>query len=311
MACLLGILASGRRNGYTSSLLREALKGAKNVEGVEIEFLHLRDYKFGPCISCFKCIRDPEHFCTLDDDFGRRGKGELFRKIERANGIFLADAVHIWGPTACAHLFIERCYPFLWSGILEGMPFASLSCATNQGMQILANREICKWAFSFGLRYIGGLPVHTSYLDRALIEANHLGEKLAEAAKVDAQGREKFADDKERWFYYMDKPWNAFIPYLENLTAGTFKSDSSLIETALRHNTFKRKEAIELLKRAQVEFEVAMRYYNLNDYKLASEHLVKASALWTHSTWKEFLELEVVKTEPPEAYRPLPQDEDN
>lgn len=70
MALLLGILCSGRRRGYTSALLSEVLAGAEEVEGVEVEVIYAVDYRFRPCVSCFDCIRDPQHTCSLDDDFG-------------------------------------------------------------------------------------------------------------------------------------------------------------------------------------------------------------------------------------------------
>ncbi|MCC7261372.1 MAG: flavodoxin family protein [Candidatus Latescibacteria bacterium] len=120
MAYVLALLASGRKKGFTATLLQAAAAGAASVEGVEVEVVHLHQYRFGPCKSCFNCIRDPEHQCGQHDAMG--GAGELMAKVRRAKGWILADPVHFWGPSAQAHLFIERCYPFLWSGALQGMP---------------------------------------------------------------------------------------------------------------------------------------------------------------------------------------------
>lgn len=305
MGNLLAVLASGRKKGYTANLLAEAVEGAKSVEGVKIEIVYLIDYKFGPCNSCFNCIRDPNHVCTQKDDFGNKGEGILFKKVKDAGGILLADAVHFWGPTARAHLFIERCYPIVWSGAFNGMPFASISCASNQGMHMLANREMCKWAFTLGMRYIKGLPVHVAYMERAMAEARYLGQRIAEAVKTDeVEGRKKLSDE-ERFLYYMDKPWSVFMPYMENLSDGSFKLEKSLIETSLSQHTFKMPEAIELLEKSREEFKEAIRYYNMNEYEQANKHLVQASAYWTHATWKEFLEAQVVRSAVPKVYRPL------
>ncbi|HIE28961.1 TPA: flavodoxin family protein, partial [Candidatus Poribacteria bacterium] len=201
MAYILALLASGRTEGFTASVLESAIEGAQSVPDVEVELVHLHRYKFGPCTSCFACIRDESHDCILKDDMG--GGGELMAKVKRANGWIIADPVHCWGPSAQIHLFIERCYPFIWSGNLEGMPFASISCASNQGMQRIANGNLCKWAFTYGLRYIGGLPVHTAYIERARREAKGLGQKLAEAAIGDAKERKTFPDP-ERYVDYLD-----------------------------------------------------------------------------------------------------------
>jgi multimeric flavodoxin WrbA len=57
MAKILAILCSGRKKGYTATLLAEAINGAKEFsEQVEVELVHLHDYRFGPCTSCFHCM---------------------------------------------------------------------------------------------------------------------------------------------------------------------------------------------------------------------------------------------------------------
>lgn len=304
MAYVLALLASGRKKGFTASLLQAAAKGAGSVAGVEVEVVHLHQYSFGPCRSCFNCIRDPAHQCGQKDAMG--GSGELMAKVRRANGWILADPVHFWGPSAQAHLFIERCYPFLWSGALQGMPFASISCASNQGMQRLANAALCKWAFAFGLRYVGGLPVHTAYLERALIQAEVLGNSLGAAASKDAQDRKPYSD-QERYVGYLDQPWSALEPYLDNLTNGTMEYEPSLIAEGLE--TFRRQDALELLEQASALLQQTLALYKDDRKVEACEQLVRASALWTHATWKEFLEEEVIKTGVPSAYRPLAKEQ--
>ena len=300
MAYVLALLASGRRKGFTASVLEAAIRGAEGVDGVQVELVHLHKYAFGPCTSCFNCIRSETHACTLRDAMG--GSGELMAKVKRANGWILADPVHCWGPSAQCHLFIERCYPFVWSGLLEGMPFASISCASNQGMQRLANATLCKWAFTYGLRYVGGLPVHTAYIERARQEAEVLGHKLAEAAQRDARSRLKYPDG-ERYVDYLGKPWSALEPYLDNLSNGTMAYDTSLIEKGL--DVFRRPAAVALLQRAKGHYERALRLYREGEEQAACDQLVRASALWTHATWQEFLEEDVIKAGVPETYRPI------
>ena len=300
MAHVLGLLASGRTKGFTAGLLRAATAGAESVSGVEVEFVHLHKYRIAPCASCFSCIRGQDHTCAQRDDMG--GDGALTAKVRGANGWILADPVHFWGPSAQAHLFVERCYPFLWSGGLAGMPFASISCASNQGMQRLANAELCKWAFAFGLRYVGGLPVHTTFLERALADAEDLGRRLGQVAVEDARGRRPYPEP-ERYLDSLDHPFSVLEPYLDNLTGGTMDYEESLVAEGLER--FEREVARDLLRQARAPLQRALELYRQGEREAACAELVRASALWTHATWQEFLAQDVVKSEVPAAYRPL------
>ena len=300
MARVLALLMSGRTKGFTASVLRRAASGAESVAGVEVEFVHLHRYSFGPCRSCFNCIRSETHQCAQQDAMG--GEGELMAKVKSAHAWIIADPVHMWGTSAQCHLFIERCYPLIWSAALCGMPFMSISCASNQGMHRLANANLCKWAFCHGLRYIGGLPVHTTYIERARQEAEDLGRELGHAAVQDARGRQAPAE-QQRYRDYLDAPWSPLRPYLDNLSNGTLEYESSLIAQGLE--SFTRPEALQLLHKAKGHLQQALQFYEQDEKESACDQLVRAGALWTHATWKEFIEEEVVGTSTPEAYRPL------
>ncbi|MFH1567040.1 MAG: flavodoxin family protein [Gemmatimonadota bacterium] len=303
MAQVLALLMSGRPRGFTAGLLEKAAEGARAVPGVEVEWVQVHKYRFGPCTSCFNCIRDEAHGCTTKDAMGR--DGELMAKVQSANGLIVSDPVHTWGPSAMCHLFVERCYPHLWSGRLVGMPFASISCASNQGMQRLARDNLCKWSFTMGFRYTGGLAVHTTQLARAGGEAVELGHRLGEAALEDARGRQPFPD-QEKYVAYLDEPWSPLDPYLENLSNGTMAWEGSLLAEGLE--SFQRQDAAELLKEARGHFEAALRLRGEGRRVEACDQLVRASALWTHATWKEFLEEDVIGTRAPSAYRPIVKD---
>ncbi len=295
MARVLGVLASGRSDGYTAKLLQSALDAAAQVDGVEVQLAKLGSFRLGPCLSCFKCIRDASHVCVLDDDFGRSGNGALFKLVQEANALVTATPVHNYGVSALAHLFFERLYPFLWSGAINGMTFAAITCATNQGMHKEALREACRFAYTYGLRWIDGVAVHASFYDRALTAVKAVGREVALAARADAVQRAAFTDE-ERMLHYQSLPWKPLEPTLENL---------ELIDHAWNEQSFKRSKAVELLSRAVGPYRAAVRSYGLMDHTEAVKQLNEALSYWTRATWAEYLERDVVKAEPPKAYRPL------
>ncbi|NPV07491.1 MAG: flavodoxin family protein [Anaerolineae bacterium] len=305
MAVLLALLGSGRAAGYTAGLLDAAVEGAAEVSGVAVERAHLRRYRFGPCTSCFSCIRAPGSGCVLDDDMGRRGEGELYRKVLGAHALLLVDAVHLWGPTAYAHLFFERLYPTLWTGELNGMPFASISCAGNQGMQLLAREEICKWARGKGMRYVGGLAEHAVDYQAALDRARELGSKLARAALEDERGRRPFGDEVERFLAYAGEPFDLARAYLENLTGGTMDASQSLPLLGLRNGAFPDGSAAASdAHKAQGHLEAALDAYKSGDQATCLRRLAAASSAWTSATWHALLEERVVGAVQPSAYKP-------
>lgn len=303
MATLLALLSSGRKRGFTAGLLDEAVRGAAAVEGVEVVRAWLHGSAFRPCISCFACIRNDDHLCTLPDAMG--GGGALWRQVTEANALLLVDPVHGWGISAGAHTFLERLYPGVWSGRFHGMPFASISCASNQGFQHHARDTFCKQAYQQGFVYVGGLAVHVAEYDQGRRDAHDLGRQLARAALTDADARRDWSD-LDRNLAYEDSYWRMLEPYLANLTRQTMDYDQSYVACALAAGTFHRPEATALLRQAGDALRQALDHFHAGRRRQAVDALTRTSAFWTQATWKEFLEDEVIGVKPPDAYRPLP-----
>ncbi|MFX0046408.1 MAG: flavodoxin family protein [Candidatus Hermodarchaeota archaeon] len=303
---VLALLCS-RKEGYTASVLSHAIEGVKEVKGAEVDVVRIHDFTVRPCNSCFACIKKPGSGCTIKDDMGGSGKGELWVKTQKANAILIADPVHMWSSSAGAHAFIERLYPYLWTGDMNGMPFFYISCASNQGMQRFSAKEINRRMIPWGVRMIGPLDVHTAFLDDAFAEARKLGKELGMAAKKDAEeGRKGFADENEKFLYYQNTISPALDLYIENLTQGTNTYEKSLFPHALK--SFENKEARPLLEKAAEEFKKTLELYKAGKTKEAIASIVRTGDYWTNATWIEYLKDNVVGAEQPKAYRPLPKD---
>ena len=300
---ILAILTSGRKKGYTSGLLDKAIEGMES-QNVDVDYVWLTRYTIKPCIACFNCIRDDKHLCTQNDDMGKKGEGALIKKIKEANAILIADPVYFWGATAGAHLFFERLYPFLWTGSLNGIPFASISCASNQGMMREATRNLCKWAFQMKMRYIGSLSVHLSYYEEAKKQAYFLGEEIAKGAQSDIVERKEMTD-KETFYHYSYTPWKPLELYLDNLTLGSGSLQESLPFKAMSEKRFKKADANDSLCKAVKALREAIYNYDLGDRKEAISKIVETASHWTNATWKEYLEEKVIGSKKPDSYRSM------
>lgn len=305
MARLMVVQGSGRRHGYTATLMNEVVESLGDVPNLEIEIHHLHDYTYGPCKSCFSCIRNVGGGCVLNDDWGRRGQGPLYQAFKRANGLLLVDPVHGWTCSAAARVFIERIYPTFWEGTPYGMPFASISCASNQGFQFHAARELCKFSAGKGFRYIGSMPLHIAYLEEARPKAFALAHRLAEAALRDERDGRRKLTDEEIFLMYLDQPWDIVNGYIENVTDGTFRYEDSVPARALRDGVFTNPEARPLLEKACEHLKAALDRYHAGDKRAAAIELSLVAKYWTNTTFKQFLEADVVHAPIPKAYRPL------
>ena len=289
MAHVLCVLASARTKGYTAKLLDSVIDGIKTVKNVDHEVVQIHKHlPISPCKSCWNCLRNDEHRCILNDSMGKKGEGELFQKVANTNALFIAQPVYFGRPPASVHLFFERFYPFMWSRELYGMPFASLSQAGNNGGMRSADMAMARWAYTWNLRYIGGLPIHLIYYEEAKKQAHQLGRKIAEAAIEDAEGR-KAIPQIDRLLGAHGNPWSNLEPNLENHTNGTYRYEDSLIEYALKHGTVKKKETVDLLKKAGEELKLSLHYYELGDNRKAAEHMLKTREYFSPATSKEFL----------------------
>ncbi|MHB9030212.1 MAG: flavodoxin family protein [Candidatus Latescibacterota bacterium] len=305
MARLMAVQGSGRRHGFTATLMKEVVESLRDVSGLEVEVYHLHDYTYGPCKSCFHCIRNIGQGCVQNDDWGKRGEGELFKAFMRANGLLIVDPVHGWTCSAEARVFIERIYPTIWEGIPNGMPFASISIASNQGFQTRAARELCKFAAGKAFRFIGSLPVHVAYMVEARRKGAELAHRAAEAAIADEKNGRRKLTDEEIFLMYMDTPWDMIHGYLENLTDGSFRYDDSVPANALRDGVFTNPDAQALLEKTCENLKIALAYFDAGEKREAAVALSRAAKFWTNATFKQFLEKDVVKAEIPKAYHPL------
>lgn len=97
---ILGLSFSPRNDGNTETLLKEALRGAKQ-EGAEIELYSLLEKNIKPCDGCGTCMGTGA--CHLQDDMQI-----LYQKLLEADGIIFGTPVYFYSMTGQAKTVIDR-----------------------------------------------------------------------------------------------------------------------------------------------------------------------------------------------------------
>ncbi|MEY8416637.1 flavodoxin family protein [Tissierella praeacuta] len=97
---VIGIGGSPRNNGNTEYFIRITLDALER-EGIETEYISLREKTIDECSGCYYCIKERE--CSIKDDFQ-----DIFKKMVEANGIILGSPVYHAGITPKLKALLDR-----------------------------------------------------------------------------------------------------------------------------------------------------------------------------------------------------------
>lgn len=96
---------SPRKKWNTAILLGHALDGAAS-QGAETELIHLYDYQYKGCISCFACkLKGGRSYgrCAVNDDLK-----PLLEKVSAADALIIGSPIYLGGMTGEVRSFLER-----------------------------------------------------------------------------------------------------------------------------------------------------------------------------------------------------------
>jgi len=94
------------RHGNTEVQVKEALRAAEELPGVEAEFYSIAGKKIEPCDSCYKCFKEAttEKPCpSFADAFD-----EIVERVDRSDGIVFGCPVYYMTVTAQMKAFMDR-----------------------------------------------------------------------------------------------------------------------------------------------------------------------------------------------------------
>ncbi|BBD06941.1 flavodoxin family protein [Desulfovibrio ferrophilus] len=191
---ITAIESSPRKGGNSHTMLQAVIAGAREA-GASAHEVHLRDYKYEPCVGCEKCRKDK--ICTRFQD----GMTLLYPHLQESKGLVLISPVHNYNVSAWMKSFIDRLYcfydfentrPRAWSSRLAGQgrkavigAIAEQSEEKDMGFTMDAMRLPLE---ALGYEIVAELPV-LHLFDRGIIakhqdlidKATHAGGLLAKA----------------------------------------------------------------------------------------------------------------------------------
>ena len=102
---------SPRKEWNTAILLKKALEGAASM-GAQTELIHLDDFKYKGCISCFACKEKNGRSygrCAVQDALT-----PLFKKVEESDAFIIGSPIYLGSITGATQSFLERLvFPYL------------------------------------------------------------------------------------------------------------------------------------------------------------------------------------------------------
>lgn len=108
---VIAINGSPRKKWNTATLLEKALEGA-NSEGAEVELIHLYDFNFKGCTSCFSCkLKGGKSYgkCAMKDELT-----PVLEKLKYVDAVILGSPIYLGNSTGEMRSFMERyVFPYL------------------------------------------------------------------------------------------------------------------------------------------------------------------------------------------------------
>jgi multimeric flavodoxin WrbA len=101
----IAVNAGPRKEWNTAAMLKSALEGAESV-GVQTKMVHLYDFTFQGCSSCFSCKKKGNTcngLCAMRDDLR-----DLLAEVLESDILFLGSPIYLDDVTGAMRSFLER-----------------------------------------------------------------------------------------------------------------------------------------------------------------------------------------------------------
>ncbi|RJR24094.1 MAG: flavodoxin family protein [Desulfobacteraceae bacterium] len=191
MTTILAIQGSPRIRGNTATLLKSAIRGARDAN-CHVDEIVLRDLKISPCLEIYGCRNTGR--CVIKDDFQ-----QVYDMLISCDAVMLASPIFFYTVSAHTKILMDRCQS-LWVKRywIEKAPFGVsqkarkglfISAGATKGKRLFEGTlltvryffdaldvELWRSLLYRGLDFEGDVNEHPSYLQ----DAYEAGKQLAE-----------------------------------------------------------------------------------------------------------------------------------
>ncbi len=105
MMKVIGFVGSPRKDGNTSTIVNEVLKGAK-TKGAEIKTYYLNEMNIKPCQSCYFCRNNP--VCCIKDDMQ-----QIYVDIKESEALVIGSPIYMFQISAQTKIFLDRLFAIM------------------------------------------------------------------------------------------------------------------------------------------------------------------------------------------------------
>lgn len=188
---IVGISASGRRDGNTSRLVRYIMNKMSEY-GAESEMIETADMDLRFCTACENCMR--KGFCVIDD-----GYRQAMEKIKAADGIILGSPNYSFNMSAQMKTLFDRSHMLLYyMRALKGKYGIGVSVGGHPYRTDLVAKMLSQGAWLCGGYTVGRIcAVSRDRDDREFLDA----EKVYANADALALRFYKAINGKKRYFF--------------------------------------------------------------------------------------------------------------
>jgi len=181
-------LHCGRRMGNSEILLKEALMGAEEISGAEVEIIRLMDLTIKPCTGCEICAkkrsRGEDMECVQKDDH----MSFLLQRLLECDALILSTPVYVLTPPGFLMMIADRVFRHAWAPLKPKVGAVICVGGTDWVNLALPLANLC---LPRKIRIVDQLLVSYSAApgqvvldERAISNARKLGRRVGEAMKI-------------------------------------------------------------------------------------------------------------------------------